>query len=111
MPDEDRTRIQHMIEACEDALQFSAGHGREAFDEDKLLLFAVVRAVEIVGEAASQVSRETRDRSPQVPWAEILGMRNRLIHAYFKINTAIVWETVREDIPALLPQLRALIDP
>jgi uncharacterized protein with HEPN domain len=73
-----------------------------------MLLFALVRAIEVVGEAASKISEETRATHTGIPWRAIIGMRNRLIHAYFDINTAIVWQPVTQEIPALLPQLRAL---
>ena len=105
---EDRVRLRHMIEAAEAAVQFLAGRQRIDLDEDRMLLFAVVRAIEILGEAASRISAETRATYTDIPWRAIIGMRNRLIHAYFEINTEIVWQTVTQEIPALLPQLRAL---
>jgi uncharacterized protein with HEPN domain len=97
-----------MIEAAESAVQFIAGRQRRDLDEDRMLLFALVRAIEIMGEAASRISAETRGIHTGIPWQAIIGMRNRLIHAYFDINTEIVWQTVTQEIPALLPQLRAL---
>lgn len=73
-----------------------------------MLLFAVVRAVEIIGEAASKVSAETRTAHRGIPWSAIIGMRNRLVHAYFEINTDVLWVAVTEEIPVLLSQLRTL---
>ncbi len=70
-----------------------------------MLLFAVVRAVEIVGEAATRVSNETRMATPEIPWSDIMGMRNRLVHGYFNINIEIVWKTVTVELPQLLPVL------
>jgi uncharacterized protein with HEPN domain len=105
---EDRVRLRHMVEAAESAVQFLAGRQRADLDQDRMLLFAVVRAIEILGEAASQVSAETRATHAAIPWRAIIGMRNRLIHAYFEINTETVWQTVTQEIPVLLPQLRAL---
>jgi uncharacterized protein with HEPN domain len=105
---EDRVRLSHMVEAAESAVQFLAGRQRPDLDEDRLLLFAVVRAIEVLGEAASQVSAETRATHAGIPWRAIVGMRNRLIHAYFEINTETVWQTVTQEIPTLLPQLRVL---
>ena len=73
--------------------------------------FAVVRAIEIVGEAASRVSIEARNRSPDIPWPAIVGMRNRVVHAYFSIDSDIVWITVTRELPQLLPVFEAaLID-
>jgi uncharacterized protein with HEPN domain len=85
-----------------------SGRERTDLDTDQMLLFAVVHAIEIFGEAASRISAETQATSPDIPWHAIIGMRNRLVHVYFAINTAIVWQTVTQEIPALLPQLRAL---
>lgn len=105
---EDGVRLCHMIEAAESAVQFIAGRQRMDLDADLMLLFALVRAIEILGEAASRISAETRGAHTGIPWQAIIGMRNRLIHAYFDINTEIVWQTVTQEIPVLLPQLRAL---
>jgi uncharacterized protein with HEPN domain len=105
---EDRVRLRHMVEAGESAVQFAAGRQRADLDEDRMLLFALVRTIEVVGEAASQISAETRATHTGIPWRAIIGMRNRLIHAYFEINTEIVWQTVTQEIPTLLPQLRVL---
>lgn len=105
---DDRVRLHHMIEAAESAVQFVAGRQRPDLEEDRMLLFALVRAIEILGEAASRISEETRATHPDIPWRAIIGMRNRLIHAHFAINTTIVWQTVTQEIPVLLPQLRAL---
>ena len=74
-----------------------------------MLLFAVVRAIEVVGEAASKVTDETKATSPAIPWASIVGMRNRLIHGYFDIDSDVVWKTVTEEIPALHRSLKLLL--
>ena len=105
---DDAIRVQHMIEAAESALQFVSGHARPDLDTDRMLLFAEVRAVEIIGEAASKVSAETRTAHGGIPWGAIVGMRNRLVHAYFEINMDVLWVAVSEEIPALLSQLRTL---
>ena len=94
MRDDDRIRFRHMIEAAESALQFVSGRPRSDLDTDRMLLFAVVRAVEIIGEAASKVSAQTQTVHGDIPWSAIIGMRNRLVHAYFDINTDIVWVAV-----------------
>ena len=74
-----------------------------------MLLFALVRAVEVLGEAAAKLSPETRAEATGIPWPQIVAMRNRLIHAYFDVNRDMLWKTVIEEIPALLPALRKLI--
>ncbi len=104
----DRIRLQHMIEATESALEFSAGRQHTEFFTNKMLLFAVARAVEIVGEAASKVSPAGRVLMPSLPWKSMVGMRNRLVHAYFDIDATVLWKTVSEELPPLLAELRTL---
>jgi len=106
MQDEDYIRIGHMIEAAEHALEFAAGCIRSDLDTDRMLLFALVRAVEVIGEAASKVSDETRMAHAGIPWKAIIGMRNRLVHAYFDIDPDILWVAATVEIPALLDQLK-----
>lgn len=107
---DDRIRLRHMIEAAEDALRFVDGRSRADLDSDRMLLFAVVRAVEIVGEAASKMSPSVRADHPKIPWSAIIAMRNRLVHAYFEIDTGIVWVAVQREIPALLLQLKSIAE-
>jgi uncharacterized protein with HEPN domain len=106
---DDAIRIRHMIEAAQTAQRFIAGRRRADLDKDTMLLFAVVQVIQIVGEAASQVSHETRSETPSVPWARIIGMRNRLVHAYTDIDHEVVWKTATGEIPALLPLLTSLL--
>lgn len=86
MPKSDRIRLQHMLDAAREALSFVRGKTREDLDRDRLLVLALVKAIEIIGEAACQVSSETRSQIPEVPWEDIIGMRHRLVHAYFDID-------------------------
>jgi uncharacterized protein with HEPN domain len=97
-----------MIDAAEAIVGFIAGRKRGDLDSDRMLLFALVRAIEIIGEAASKVSAESRTTTPTVPWAQITAMRNRLVHAYFDIDHDVVWRTAIEEVPALLLQLRSV---
>ncbi|GAB4177095.1 MAG: DUF86 domain-containing protein [Rhodocyclaceae bacterium] len=97
-----------MIEAAEDAIRFVSGRARADLDHDRMLLFAVVRAIEIIGEAASRISPETRAAHAGIPWPAIIGMRNRLVHAYFEIDTSVVWIAVTQEVPALLVQLESV---
>jgi uncharacterized protein with HEPN domain len=75
-----------------------------------MLLHSLVRNIEIIGEAASQISRELRDRSPGLPWTDVIGMRNRLVHAYFDIDPDIVWDTATQDLPPLVAELTKLLN-
>lgn len=79
------------------------------FETDRVLVFAPVRAIEVVGEAAGRVSVLTREAAPDIPWRLIVSTRNRLIHAYFDINHEVVWQSVTEELPELLPRLRSLV--
>lgn len=111
MTPDDVIRIRHMIEAADAAAGFVAGKTRGDLTDNRMLLFALVRAVEIIGEAASRVSMPTRASIPDIPWVQIVGMRNRLIHAYFDIDADILWKTVVEEIPPLLPVLQHHVQP
>ena len=111
MSPDDRIRIAHMIDSAESALQFVSGKKRSDLDTDLMLVFATVRAIEVIGEAASRVSQEGRDRLPSVPWRKIVGMRNRLVHAYFDVDTDTLWDTVTSALPKLLSQLKPVLDP
>lgn len=87
---QDRVRLQHLVDALNSAIRFARGRQRSDLDSDEMLLFALTRAIEIAGEAASRVSAETRAAMPDVPWATIVGMRNRLVHAYFDVDHDIL---------------------
>jgi uncharacterized protein with HEPN domain len=98
-----------MIEAAQTAQRFIAGRQRADLGSDEMLLFALVQAIQIVGEAASRISQETRTAASSVPWARIIGMRNRLVHAYIDIDHEVVWTTATVEIPELLPLLIPLL--
>jgi uncharacterized protein with HEPN domain len=110
MRENDRIRVQHMIDAAEDVARFVSGRQRVELDSDRMLQLAVVRGIEIIGEAVSQISEETRASAPEIPWRAIVGMRNRLIHAYWDIDADVVWKTATERIPVLLATLRAVME-
>lgn len=105
MDQADLIRLRHMRDAAAEALQFAAGKMRADLDHDRMLILAILKDLEIIGEAAGRVSRETKQRNPTVPWDEIVGMRNRLIHGYFDVNLDVVWETISHDLPELLADI------
>jgi len=109
MRNDDRIRLRHMLDAARDALCFAEGRRREDLDADRQFVMAVVKCVEIVGEAATQVSSETRAEVPELPWQDIIDMRHRLVHAYYDINLDIVWSTLQEDLPPLIKILEATL--
>jgi uncharacterized protein with HEPN domain len=106
---EDRIRLGHLVDALNSAIRFARGRSRRDLDADEMLLFALTRAIEIAGEAASRVSAETKDALPDLPWNAIVGMRNRLVHAYFDIDHDILWTTVTAAAPQLVERLRLLL--
>ena len=110
MPPKDRVRVLHMRDACLSVARFILDRSRSDLDRDEMLRFALVRAVEIVGEAAAKVSAETRQRAPGIPWREAVGIRNRLIHAYFDVDLDVLWRTAKDDLPQLQQSLQALLD-
>ena len=108
---DDLERLLHMRDAGLAALRFAEGEGRESLEKDEKLVFALVRAAEIIGEAAANVTKPTRDQYAHIPWALIVGMCNRLIHGYFDVDIDQVWKTVIEDLPPLIAELEKIIQP
>ena len=106
---DDLTRLIHMLEAAQKINQYVQGETRDSLETDEKLALALVRLIEILGEAASKVSKERQAELTQIPWREVIGMRNRLIHAYFDIDYDIVWDTVTLNIPALMEALEDLL--
>ncbi len=102
--------MQHMLDAALAIQRFLGGRCREELGSDQMLNFAVVRGFEIIGEAAAQVSEAGRLACPDLPWPLVVGMRNRLIHAYFDVNLDRVWDTVAKDLPGLVAMLREALD-
>jgi uncharacterized protein with HEPN domain len=108
MKREDGIRLRHMIDAAKEALTFAGGKSRQRLDVDRMLVLALIKDIEIIGEAAARVSEETRQSLSHIPWTSIVAMRNRLIHAYFDVDLDILWQTISEDLPSLLHQLEII---
>ncbi|MBW2042854.1 MAG: DUF86 domain-containing protein [Deltaproteobacteria bacterium] len=100
-----------MLLAAGDAVKFVRGCTREQFDKDNMIQLATIKAIEIVGEAASRVSQSFRAQHTEIPWTAIAGMRHRLVHDYFNIDLDILWETANKDLPALIVALEPLVPP
>lgn len=92
MRKEDRVRLRHMLDAAEEAMRFAQGGERQALDLDRKLTLALVKDIEIIGEAAYQISDQTRSRLSDIPWDDIIGMRHRLVHAYFDLQSGYSME-------------------
>lgn len=102
---ENAIRVRHMTEAAAKAVAFTSGRTRQDLADDELLRLAITKLVEIVGEAAKQVSPDVRAAYPAVTWRAAARMRDRLTHHYFDINLDVLWQTVTVDLPALLADL------
>jgi uncharacterized protein with HEPN domain len=101
--------LQHMLDHSREAVDLAAGRRREALDQDRQLSLALMRLLEIVGEAASRIPPETRRQWPDLPWRDVVDMRNRLVHAYDDINFDILWAIVEDDLPPLIRQLEQIL--
>ena len=106
----DDVRLKHMLEYARDALAFVKDATKDDLKNDKMLAFAVTRAIEVIGEAADHVSETFRDGHPQIPWRQIIGARNRLIHGYFAVDLDIVWQVVTQNLPELIEELEQLVE-
>ena len=107
----DDAYLLDILIAARKALAFVAGMSREAFERSDLHQNAVIRPLEIIGEAARLVSQQTRDAHPDIPWEQMTGMRNRLIHEYFRVDVRTVWDTLQNDLPRLITLIEPLVPP
>jgi uncharacterized protein with HEPN domain len=98
-----------MLDAAEEAVSSAKARRRHDLETDRIWSFGLVKCIEIIGEAASRVSGETRAQAARIPWDQVVGMRNRLVHAYFDIDLDQVWSTVSDDLPALIEVLRQML--
>lgn len=105
-----RDYLEDICKAARKALQFAEGISYEEFVADDKTVYAVVRALEIVGEATKRIPQDVRDRYRQVPWRSMAGIRDKLIHDYVSVNLEVVWKTLSEDLPPLLPMIERVID-
>jgi len=100
-----------MLLACREVREFTEGVSRKAFLADRKLQRAVCMDLEIIGEAARTISAEFKEAHPQVPWPDVVGLRHRIVHEYFRVDPYLVWEIVEQDIPALRGVLEPLVPP
>jgi uncharacterized protein with HEPN domain len=107
---EDAVRLRHLLDASRKARAFTRGRVRADLDRDEMLGLAVVRLLEIIGEAARAVSDDFKEEHPEIPWKAIVGARNRMIHRYFDVDLDIVWEIVETDLPDVVSKVEALLD-
>jgi uncharacterized protein with HEPN domain len=106
---DDKNRLEHILEAAGEAVDFLGSKNEQELLKDRMAFQAIVRSIEIVGEAAAQISLKYRNEHPEIPWVQIIGMRNRLVHAYFDVDYRFVYSTVRYDLPILINQVSQLL--
>lgn len=106
---DDRERLLDILDAVRQIEKYSI-HGEEAFRSDELIQNWMTRHIQVIGEAARSLSQEFRERTPGVPWSDIIGMRHVLVHHYFRIDLHRVWQVVSNDLPQLKEMILSLIE-
>ncbi len=106
---DDLTRLKHIEQSATEAISFVAHRIREDLEKERMLSLALVRLIEIIGEAANNISVARQSQYPEIPWRRMIGMRNRLVHAYFEIDLDIVWQVVIDDLPLIVVQVNQAI--
>ena len=105
-----RDYLQDIVDSINDIESFTGDMDFDSFREDRKTIYAVIRCIEVLGEATKKIPKSIKDRYPSIPWQEMVGMRNKMIHEYFGVNVRILWETAREDIPSLKPLIQEIGD-
>lgn len=106
---DDGTRLRHMLDHAREAVAMIRDHKREDLETDRKLNLALVRLVEIIGEAAARVSLRGQELAPDIPWQDIIGMRNRIVHGYDEVDFDILWDVVELHLPPLIVELERVI--
>ena len=102
-------RLRHMLDHAIEAMSIIQGKKRSDLNNDRMMELALVRLVEIIGEAAARVGTESRENYPSIPWLQIVGMRNRLIHGYDAVDLDVLWDTITDDLPPLIDELKKIL--
>jgi uncharacterized protein with HEPN domain len=102
--------VQDMLEFCERVLDYTAGLDQDSFVANRLPYDATLRNIQLIGEAATHIPAEVQENYPAIPWRSIIGVRNRLTHAYLHISDMVIWSIIQDAVPSLLPELRRLLD-
>ena len=102
--------LQDISDSIEKISEFIQGMNLSEFEKDDKTLYAVIRAIEILGEATKIIPKKIKNQFPEVPWREMAGMGDKLIHDYFGINTEVVWKTAKNDIPPLKSSIEQIIN-
>ncbi|MEJ2221668.1 MAG: DUF86 domain-containing protein [Desulfobacterales bacterium] len=106
---DDQVYLKHMLDHAREAVEMVAGKTQADLAQHRMLELALIRLVEIIGEAATRIDNELKASNPQVPWREIIGMRNRLTHGYDTVDLKVLWDTIAEDLPPLITDLEKIL--
>ena len=106
---DDRAYLHHILDAIQTIETYITGQSFEQFQANKMMVDAVVRELEIIGEAANQISDNLKEEHPDIPWFKMRGLRNFVIHEYFAVNEKIVWDTCKENLPKLKHKISELL--
>jgi uncharacterized protein with HEPN domain len=105
-----KVSVRHMLDHAREAVEMVRGRSRADLDTDRKLNLALVRLVEVIGEAANRVPDDFRSRHPQVPWRQTVGMRNRMVHGYDVIDFDILWSVLQKDLLPLIEALEKIVN-
>ena len=105
----DMIRLRHMLDHAREAVELIAGKEKTELQHNRILELALIRLIEIVGEASAKVSSETHEKYPSIPWPQVIGMRNRLIHGYDSVDLDVLWDTIEVDLPPLIAEIERII--
>ncbi|MBI4824872.1 MAG: DUF86 domain-containing protein [Nitrospirae bacterium] len=111
MKKEDSVYLKHILDAVNDIDEFVKDMDKKSFLSNKAIKYAVVRSIEIIGEASKHLSKKFRDQHKDIRWEDICGMRDKLIHDYIGVDYSIVWNVIERDIPSLKKKLHEVLDP
>lgn len=103
-------RLRHMLRNAQEAVAMVAGKDFADLRKERILELALIRLTEVIGEAAARVGLAARNRYPSIPWAQVIGMRNRLVHGYDQVDIRVLWDTVQEDLPPLITKLEKILE-
>ena len=109
MSPRDVVYVGHMLDMGRKAVSKTQGLSRDAYDADENLRLALIHLVQVIGEAARQVSRPFADSHPEIPWTNIIGMRHKVVHDYLGVDEDIVWQVVTDDLPQLVAVLEPIV--
>jgi len=106
----DMIRLRHMLDHAKEAANLIAGKDKTELQHNRVLELALIRLVEIVGEASAKVSSETQAKYPSIPWPQVIGMRNRLTHGYDAVDLDVLWDTIEVDLPLLIAEIEKILN-